>query len=60
MEKLNTELLESFKKDPQILNLMGQGNLEKVARMATAMGTVSASPELRKYGKELWIESQKK
>lgn len=53
-------LLEKFKTDPSIVKLMSEGNLERVSRMATAMGTVSRSPELRKYGKELWESSQRR
>lgn len=53
------KLLDNFKKDPVILDLLAQGNLEKVARLATAMGTAGGSPELRKYGKELWDSSQR-
>lgn len=53
------DLLKSFKQDPTILQLLDQGNLEKVAKLATAMGTAGGSPELRKYGKELWNASQR-
>lgn len=53
------DLLEDFKQDPTILQLLDQGNLEKVAKLATAMGTAGKSPELRRYGKELWIVSQR-
>lgn len=48
------DLVEGFKNDPTIIELMQEGNLEKVARLATAMGTAGGSPELRRYGKELW------
>lgn len=51
-------LLESFKKDPTVVSLMREGNLEKVARLATSVGTAGGSPELRSYGKELWAASQ--
>ena len=53
---INSEksLLDEFKNDPTILKLMQEGNLEKVARLATAMGTAGGSPELRRYGKLLW------
>lgn len=50
----NTNLLDSFKSDTSVIKLMQEGNLEKVARLATAIGTAGGSPELRKYGKELW------
>lgn len=53
------KLLEDFKNDPSILRLMQEGNLEKVAKLATSVGTAGANPKLRKYGKELWIASQK-
>jgi hypothetical protein len=60
MKSPEDELLESFKKDPMILSLMKQGNLGKVAKLATSVGTAGSSPELRKYGKQLWDESQDK
>lgn len=53
------KLLADFKNDPKIQTLLQEGNLEKVAKLATAMGTAGGSPELRKYGKELWNASQK-
>jgi hypothetical protein len=47
-------LLQSFKEDPLVVRLMNEGNLERVAQLATSMGTAAADPELRRYGKELW------
>lgn len=52
-------LLESFKQEPLVLELLAKGDTKKVAKLATAMGTAGGSPELRKYGKELWNASQK-
>lgn len=58
MNSSSKKLLDNFKKDPVILDLLAQGNLEKVARLATAMGTAGGSPELRRYGKDLWDKYQ--
>lgn len=52
-------LLADFKNDPTIQKLMREGNLGKVARLATAMGTTGGSPELRRYGRELWEDSRR-
>lgn len=58
MSNSEKSLVENFRDDPKILRLMEEGNLEKVAQLATAIGTAGGSPELRKYGRKLWEASQ--
>lgn len=59
MIEFKDNLLAAFKNDPEVQKLTNSGNMKKVAQLATAMGTAGGSPELRKYGKELWERSQR-